>query len=286
MTILVAGATGTVGSAVVAELARRGATVRALARKTPAAGGLPAGVEFAAADMLDPVAVERALDGVERMFLLNAVTPDELTQALIGYGLARRHGVKHITYLSVFAVDRFPDVPHFASKLAVEGALKAGNVPFTILRPGYYFQNDRRLRQALDAGVYPMPLGGAGIAAVDTRDIAEAAAITLTQPGHAGKTYNLAAAARLSGPGAAATWSRALDKPIRYPGEDFDAWEAQMRQHAPAWSAFDLRVMFQGYFERGFAPSEQDVATFTSLLGRAPRAYEGFAAETAAAWRG
>ncbi len=123
MTVLVTGATGTVGSAVVGELVNRGAAVRALARKAPAAGVLPAGVEFAQADLLDPIAVERALAGVDRVFLLNAVAPEELTLALITYGLARRAGVKHITYLSVFAVDRFPDVPHFASKLAVEGAL-------------------------------------------------------------------------------------------------------------------------------------------------------------------
>lgn len=285
MAILVTGATGRVGSAVVGELVKRGVKVRALARKTPAAGALPQGVEFVQADLLDPVAVERALQGVERMFLLNAVSPDELTQALIAFGLARRHGVQHVTYLSVFAVDRFPDVPHFASKLAVERALHASKVAFTILRPGYFFQNDLRLREALAAGVYPMPLGRDGIAAVDARDIAAAAARTLTEAGHDGKTYNLAAAERLSGPSAAAIWTAELGKPVRYTFANFDQWEQQLRAHAPAWSAYDLRVMFEGYIERGFAPAEADVAAFTTLLSHAPRDYETFAAEAAESWR-
>ncbi|HEY7837557.1 MAG TPA: NmrA family NAD(P)-binding protein [Terriglobales bacterium] len=285
MKILVTGATGTVGSAVCAELAKRGAQVRAVARKAPAAGRLPAGVEFAAADLLDLIAVEHALAGVDKMFLLNAVSPDELTQALIPYGLAKRHGLKHVTYLSVFDVDRFTDVPHFASKLAVERALEAFEVPFTILRPGYFFQNDLRLRDALSAGVYPMPLGPAGIAAVDVRDIAEAAAITLTQPGHEGRSYNLVTPAPLSGPGAAEIWGRALGKPVHYPGENFDAWEAQMRAYVPAWSAYDLRVMFQGYIERGFAPRAADAEIFQKLLGHAPRSYEDLVAEAVRAWR-
>src|SRR6185437_2091474 len=108
----------------------------------------------------------------------------ELTQALIAYGIARRIGLKHVTYLSVFKVDRFRDVPHFASKLAVENALREFGVPFTILRPGYFIQNDVILKDALNGpGIYPMPIGTAGICAVDIRDIAEAAAISLTEDG-------------------------------------------------------------------------------------------------------
>jgi uncharacterized protein YbjT (DUF2867 family) len=69
-------------------------------------------------------------------------------------------GLKHVTYLSVFKVDQFRDVPHFASKLAVENALREFGVPYTILRPGYYIQNDATLKPALTGpGVYPMPIG-------------------------------------------------------------------------------------------------------------------------------
>jgi uncharacterized protein YbjT (DUF2867 family) len=226
MNILVTGGTGNVGSAVVTELLKRGASVRVLARKQPEASKLPVGVEVAIGDLLDPVSVEQAMQGVDKLFLLNAVVTDELTQALIAYGIARRVGLKHVTYLSVFKVDQFRDVPHFASKLAVEGTLREFGIPYTILRPGYYIQNDATLKDALlGAGVYPMPIGTAGIAAADVRDIAEAAAISLTEDGHDGQTYDIVAPTMISGSGNAALWSKLLDKEIKYTGHNFDQWE-------------------------------------------------------------
>ena len=89
MKILVTGGTGNVGGAVVTELLKRGADVRILARKQPEAGKLPARVEVAIGDLLDPVSVEQAMQGVDKLFLLNAVVTDELTQALIAYGIAK-----------------------------------------------------------------------------------------------------------------------------------------------------------------------------------------------------
>ena len=285
MKILVTGGTGNVGGAVVRESLKRGAQVRVLARKQPGEDRLPAGVEVAIGDLLDPSSVEEAMKGISKLFLLNAVAADELTQALIAYGIARRIGIEHITYLSVFKVDQFRDVPHFASKLAVEGALREFGVPYTILRPGYYIQNDGMLKGALtDAGIYPMPIGTTGICAVDTRDIAEAAAISLTETGHEGQTYDLVGPALISGPSNAETWSKLLNKEIRYTGHDFDQWERQMRARSPGWTAFDLRTMFEGYFDRGFASTETEVARMSKLLGHLPRSYDTFARETAALW--
>jgi uncharacterized protein YbjT (DUF2867 family) len=260
--------------------------VRVLARKQPEAGKLSAGVEVAIGDLLDPVSVEQAMQGVDKLFLLNAVVTDELTQALIAYGIARRVGLKHVTYLSVFKVDQFRDVPHFASKLAVEGTLREFGIPYTILRPGYYIQNDATLKDALlGAGVYPMPIGTAGIAAADVRDIAEAAAISLTEDGHDGQTYDIVAPTMISGSGNAALWSKLLDKEIKYTGHNFDQWEQGMRSRMPSWSAYDLRMMFQGYFDRGFGSTETEVVRLTKLLGHAPRSYEDFATQTAATWK-
>ena len=286
MKILVTGGTGNVGGAVVMELLKRGTEVRVLARKQPEAGKLSAGVEVAIGDLLDPVSVEQAMQGVDKLFLLNAVVTDELTQALIAYGIARRVGLKHVTYLSVFKVDQFRDVPHFASKLAVEGTLREFGIPYTILRPGYYIQNDATLKDALlGAGVYPMPIGTAGIAAADVRDIAEAAAISLTEDGHDGQTYDIVAPTMISGSGNAALWSKLLDKEIKYTGHNFDQWEQGMRSRMPSWSAYDLRMMFQGYFDRGFGSTETEVVRLTKLLGHAPRSYEDFATQTAATWK-
>jgi uncharacterized protein YbjT (DUF2867 family) len=284
MTILVTGSTGRIGSAVLKELGKRNVAIRALVRKLDAK--LPEGVEVVLGDLLDPVSVEKALDGVDKLYLLNAVVPDELTQGLIAYGLAKKRKLKHIVYHSVFKADQFKDVPHFASKLAIENAMREFKVPFTIIRPNYFFQNDISLKIPLmEAGIYPVPLGKEGISAVDVRDIAEAAAIALTTEGHHGKTYNLNGPESLGGAKVAAIWSKLLGKEIRYPGEALDAFEQQMRQKAPSWSAFDIRMMFQGYLERGFVASDEDLATLTTLLGHAPRRYEDFAKETVLEWK-
>ena len=272
MKVLVTGATGNVGSVVVAELLKRGAEVRALIRKPDADHKLPASVEVAIGDLLDPVSIEEAMKGVDKLFLLNAVVADELTQALIAYGIAKRIGLKHVTYLSVFKVQEFRDVPHFASKLAVEGALREFGVPYTILRPGYYMQNDIGLKDALTGpGLYPMPLGTAGIA--------------LTEKGHEEQTYDIVAPSLISGPGNAALWSKLLGKEIKYTGHDFDQWEKSMRARMPSWSAFDLRMMLQAYFDRGFASTETEVERLAKLLGHTPRSYEEFATETAQTWK-
>jgi hypothetical protein len=67
--------------------------------------------------------------------------------------------------------------------------------------------------------------------------------------------------------------------------EDLDAFEEQMRQSAPSWSAFDIRMMFQGYLERGFEAEDGDIETATKLLGHPLRRYEDFARETVEAWQ-
>ena len=285
MKILVTGGTGKVGSEVVKEIVKRGAEIRALVRKKEAGNKIPDGVEIVEGDLLDPVSLERALDGVDKLYLLNAVVPDELTQGLIAYDLAKKHGIRHILYHSVFRAEHFKDVPHFASKLAIESALREFDVPFTIIRPNYFFQNDQSLKDPLmKAGMYPMPLGPTGISAVDVRDIAEASAIALTATGHEGKTYNLNGPEILSGSKAAQIWTQLLGKEVRYPGENMDGFEEQMRGKAPSWSAFDIRMMFQGYLERGFVAEAEDVAALTALLGHAPRRYEDFARETLSMW--
>ena len=284
MKILVTGGTGRVGSEVVKELQKRKADIRLLVRKNDAP--TPTGVEAVIGDLIDPVSVEKAMAGVDKLYLLNAVLPDELTQGLIAYDLAKKLKLRHVVYHSVFRVERFKDVPHFASKLAIESALREFDVPFTIIRPNYFMQNDVTLKDALTkAGIYPMPLGQAGISAVDVRDIAEAAAIALTSDGHFGKTYNLNGPEIVSGPKAASIWSKVLGKEIRYTGHNMDAFEEQMRKRSPSWSAFDIRMMFEGYLERGFVAEDGDLETLTKLLGHAPRRYEDFAKETFLQWQ-
>jgi uncharacterized protein YbjT (DUF2867 family) len=284
MKILVIGGTGHVGSEVVKELKKRDADVRVLVRK-PDVKSLP-GVETVIGDLLDPISIDKALQDVDKLYLLNAVTPDELTQGLIAYDLAKKRKLSHVVYHSVFRVEHFKDVPHFASKLAIESAIRGFDVPFTIIRPNYFFQNDAAIKDMLTKmSVYPNPLGLIGISAVDIRDIAEATAITLTSDSHFGRTYNVNGAATLSGPKAASIWSEVLGKEIKYAGDNLDIFEEQMRKHAPSWAAFDIRMMFQAYLERGFIAENGDAATLTKLLGHEPRTYEEFAHETMREWR-
>jgi uncharacterized protein YbjT (DUF2867 family) len=284
MKILVIGGTGHVGSEVVKELNKRNADVRMLVRKAEVKS--PPGVETVVGDLLDPVSIEKALKGVDKLYLLNAVTSDELTQGLIAYDIAKKLKLSHIVYHSVFRVEHFKDVPHFASKLAIESAIRGFDMPFTIIRPNYFFQNDAAFKDVLTKMlVYPNPLGPIGISAVDIRDIAEAAAISLMSDKHFGKTYNVNGPAVLSGPKAASIWSKVLGKEIKYAGDNLDIFEEQMRKHVPSWAAFDFRMMFQGYLERGFVATDDDAATLTKLLGHEPRAYEDFAYETSREWQ-
>jgi uncharacterized protein YbjT (DUF2867 family) len=285
MKILVTGGTGTVGKEVVKALLRRGASVHVLTRNKEAK--LPDGAEVAIGDLRDPVSVAEAIKGVDELFLLIGNVADEFTQALTAYGLSKKAGLKHMTYLSVYKADQFLEVPHFAAKYAVEEAIRGGGMPYTILRPGYFTQNERWLKPVLTGpGVYPIPAGNQGLAVVDVRDIAEAAAISLTEEGHQGKTYDLVSSEMLSGPDAAATWSKLLSKEITYAGHgDFDGFEAQLRKTGrPSWLAYDLRVMFQGYLERGCNNTEYQTARFAALLGHQPRTYSSFAEELVKEW--
>ena len=122
------------------------------------------------------------------------------------------------------------------------------------------------------------------LSAIDSRDLAAAAAVTLTEDGHEGQTYDLVSSCQITGPGNAALWSRALGKEVFYTGHDFDAWEKQMSTQLPGWMAYDMRTMLEGYVERGFASTEADVSRVTKLLGYAPRTYEAFVQEATTQW--
>src|ERR1700677_3167143 len=148
MKILVTGGTGKVGSEVIRELTKRGAKVRALVRKMGPSTQFPQGVEVVVGDLLDSVSVLKALGGVDKLYLLNGVSADELTQGLIAYGLAKRLKLQHVVYHSVFRAEQFKDVPHFASKVVIESALRQFDVPYTIFRPNYFIQNDLTLKDA------------------------------------------------------------------------------------------------------------------------------------------
>lgn len=287
MKILVTGGTGLVGSQVVRELASRGATVSVLTRDPAKAANLPAGVTAVQGNLLEVASIRRAFDGVDAVFLLNVVSPTESHEGLLSVCGLRRASVKRVVYLSVQNADEAAWLPHFGAKVGVEQAIRQSGIPFTILRPNNFFQNDVWYKDVLlGQGIYPQPLGDVGLSRVDVRDIAEAAAVTLTSSGHEGETYDVVGPDLHTGESTAQVWSRVLGKPIAYGGNDLDAWERQAVQMLPDWAAFDFREMYAFFQEQGLKATPEALARQTRLLGHAPRAFEAYAAETAAAWLG
>ena len=283
MTILVTGATGRVGRSVVEQLTRRGARVRALTRD-PAKAAFGPGVEVVKGDLLDIGALRAAFSGVSTLFLLNAVTGDEFTQALITLNLARASGIDRVVYLSVFGADRAVNVPHFAVKFGAERMLEAMGFGATILRPTYFIDNEVMIRDAIvNHGVYPMPIGAKGVAMVDTRDIAEVAAIELIRREHAPgrlpiETINLVGPDTLTGADAAAIWTEVLGRPVVYGGDDPSGFEARMAGLMPAWMAYEMRLMAERYVGDGMIPEPGDVERLTGMLGRPLHPYRAAAA--------
>lgn len=282
MTILVTGATGRVGRHLVQQLVQRDAKVRVLTR-TPASADFPATVEVMQGDLLDLTALRRAFAGVSTLFLLNAVTGDEFTQALITLNIARESGVERVVYLSVFGADSAVNVPHFAVKFGGERMLDAMGFSATVLRPTYFIDNEVMIRDIiLQHGIYPMPLGGKGVAMVDARDIAEVAALELIRRDQAidklpSETINLVGPDSLTGAGAAAIWSELLGRPVHYAGDDPRGFEQNMATFMPAWMAYEMRLMAERYVSDGMLPEPGDRERLVRLLGRPLHGYRDFA---------
>jgi uncharacterized protein YbjT (DUF2867 family) len=288
MTILVTGATGTVGRQVVEQLAKRGADVRAFVRD-PSKAGFPAGVDVVQGDLLDVDALRSAFSGVSTLFLLNGVVADEYTQALVALNLAREAGIERIVYLSVIHSDVYINVPHFAGKHGVERMIEQMGLNATILRPAYFMGNDLAIKDVITGyGVYPMPIGSKGLAMVDTRDIAEVAAIELLRRERSAvplplERINLVGPDTLTGADVAGIWTDVLGRAIAYPGEDLAAFEQNMRQFMPSWMAFDMRLMGERFITDGMVPAAGDAERLTRLLGRALHSYREFAQAAASA---
>jgi uncharacterized protein YbjT (DUF2867 family) len=286
MTILVTGATGTVGRQVVEQLAKRGANVRALVRD-PSKASLPAGVDVVQGDLLNVDSLRPAFGGVSTLFLLNAVVPDEFTQALITLNIAKQEGVQRLVYLSVIHSDLYVNVPHFAGKFGVERMIEQLGFNATILRPAYFMNNDLTIKDVvLGHGLYPMPIGSKGLAMIDVRDIGEIAAIELMRREKATgplplEHINLVGPDTLTGSDVAAIWSRVLKRSIAYGGDDTAGFERNLKKFMPNWMAFDMRLMSERFLTDGMIPEGGDVERLTRLLGRRLRSYHDFASAIA-----
>jgi len=287
MSILVIGATGTVGSLVTQGLADAGAEVKALVRQT-GRREFPAGVTEVVADLNDVASMRLALSSVRTLFLLNAVTPDEVTQALITLNLAREAGIERIVYLSVIHADTFTNVPHFTGKHTVERMIESFDMSATILRPSYFMQNDRMVQQTIqNYSVYPMPIGSAGVSMIDARDIADVAVAELLRRDKAPSaldrlTLELIGPQPLTGASVAKIWGAALGREIAYGGDDVSAFEEQLASYGPNWLAYDMRLMMVGIQTFGMQAAEGTIEHLQTIIGHPLRTYENFVQEAVA----
>ncbi len=282
---LVMGGTGTVGSLVVSGLLKKGEDVAVLTRDAGKSKALPKGVKAVVGDLTNPDHYDGIFKEYDHLFLLTANGPTDLMEGLAAVNEARRTGAKRVVHLSIHDVEKCPEAPHFASKIAIEAALKQTSLPWTILRPNNFYQNDYWFKDAiLQYGVYPQPIGNVGISRVDTRDVAEAAVRALTEPGHTGKAYTLAGPDPLTGEDCARAFSEALSRKVVYGGDDLEAWAKSNRAYMPAWAVYDYALMYDAFQKKGLKATPAQLQETRTIVGHEPRKFSDFVKETAARW--
>ncbi len=281
--ILVTGAAGKSGKAVVKALAARGAPVRAFIRNPAHAGALlglgAADISFGSFE--DARALAQAAEGVRAVYhICPNVSADEIAYARAVATAARTHGIKRFVYHSVLH-PQIEAMPHHWRKMRVEEMLFACGFALTVLQPTAYMQN---ILGAWDGivrdGIFKFPYPAATrLSLVDLDDIGEAAAIVVTQHGHDGASYELAGTPPLSQGEVAAALAAALGRDVRAEEEPLTAWEARARaggmgEHECA----TLAAMFRYYAAHGLVGNPR---VLQWLLGRVPAGLAAFFARAA-----
>lgn len=286
MMVVVFGGTGQVGGALVDVLVKQGVGVRAVGRSADKAALLPAGAIGCVADLDRPESLAAALHGADAVFLMVPNGPAETHQGLTALSMIVEAAPAYIVYLSNDLSVSAPQVPHGGAKLGIEAAIRASGIRHTILRPTYFAQNDLLVRDALLAGVYPVPLGTLPVSRIDVRDVADAVAKALLEGAGEGQSIFLSSMDQPNGEETAGLWSAAFDAPIVFPNESPDDWANGVRWLLPAWLVFDLRLMYRHLQRAGRPVCERDLEAQATLLPHGPRSYRAFIDDCARDWRG
>ena len=287
MRVLITGGTGTVGSATVRKLVSQSVPVSVLTHSPEKSKSVPPGVQAVFGDFRKPETLPAAMDGVDELFLITALSQTESEEGVNLVRAAKQAGIKRVVLLSIHDVESAPHIPHFRSKIEIEAALHDSGIPCTVLMPNNFFQNDYFLQQPIsEFGVYPQPYGDIGLSRVDVRDIADAAVNALLQEGHEGERYPLVGPEALNGFQTAQIWGRHLGREIRYAGNDLKAWAEQVQGLMPPWLIEDLKTMYAFFQQSGLRATEADLKQQAKILHHPPRDYGTFVAETARAWKG
>lgn len=286
--ILVTGATGTVGGALCGALAAlklpHENSVRILARD-PAK--LPPHVEFHVARGAydDPAALDRALDGVTALFLLTKPRPEQPALERSIAAAARRHGVRRLVRLSVMAADAGSSSPVRRWHGESEAAVADSGIPLANLRANFFMQNFKGFARGIAAkGVFSVPAGEARVSMVDVRDIADCAAVLLTEPAMRAGDFTLTGPRSLSFDEVAALAGAARGAPVVYrPSEIPDFIARMISAGTPQWLAEALGALYRDFQDGVNGPIDSSVE---KLTGRPARSLETYLSEIASALRG
>lgn len=274
--ILVTGATGSNGSALIPLLAAQGVSVRAMARKAPKAPNTFApNVEFVAADFDDEASLTKALEGIESAFLTTNSSDRVASQQLCFVKAAADAGVRHVVYLSQLHARPSSPVRFLRYHAEVETALAYSGMAYTNLRPNLFMQGMLAFAPSIESqGRFYAPAGDARVSLVDVRDIAAVAAATLTNPGHEGKSYDITGPEALTHQQLAAQISAAIGKQVEYVDVPDSTMRGKLSSYGlPAWQADGLIEDYEHYRRGEAAGVTKDVEKVT---GYPPRSFRTF----------
>jgi uncharacterized protein YbjT (DUF2867 family) len=275
--ILVTGATGTVGSEVVRQLAAAGEQPRAFVRDpTKARARLGERVELVVGDLDRPETLTAALAGVERVFLVTTQSTQQPDWERSVVHAAVRADIGHLVKLSVFRADEQSPLQVARQHGQAEQALEESGLAATILRPVFFMQN---LFTMIRAGAIATAVGEGRVAMVDARDIAAVAVAALTSHEYAGKTYTLTGPEALSFDDAASTLSQQTGTKISHVRVSPDAVRTTLQAAGvAAWFADDMTKLHSM-----LADGYEDVVTDDAriMTGNPPRTLAQFGADFA-----
>jgi uncharacterized protein YbjT (DUF2867 family) len=276
--ILVTGAAGKTGRAVIRALTAKGEAVRALVHRPEQVRPVE-GVgarEVVVGDMRVQATMGQAAQGARAVYhICPNVSPDEVAIGQVAIAAARLAGVEHFVYHSVLH-PQVEAMPHHWLKLHVEERLFESGLPYTILQPAVYMQNVlAHWDQIVGQGVYPVPYAvETRLGMVDLEDVAEAAAAVLTEPGHAGAVYELAGTEVLSQVEVVTILGQQLERPVRAEAVSLETWERRARESGLGDYQVETLVKMFRYYERyGFWGNPR---VLSWLLGRSPTTFAAF----------
>lgn len=286
--ILVTGAAGKTGQAILQALQAKGRSIRALVYR-PEQARVVAGLgaqEVVVGDMRALPIMEDATRGVRALYhICPNMSPDELAIGRVVTDAARMAGVEHFVFHSVLH-PQTEGMPHHWQKLRVEELIFAAGLPYTILQPAAYMQNLLAYwPRIVEAGIYAVPYAvETRLGMVDLVDVAAVAARILTEPGHAGATYELAGAEVLTQVEVAAILEKRLGHPVRAQVVPLDTWEEGARASGLGdYQIQTLLQMFRYYEHYGFWGNPHVLGW---LLDRPPTSLDAFFRRTVLAQEG